>query len=138
VPRQFRPLLAALLAPVMLLFLFIATAPADQGITPRVVLLAYALAHLLFWSAFLVTKLAARRLHTRSLPQLATLMGFVALLITSMFAAVPFLIFSHTYNWHAAVRDELSLAVAAAGSLVLYGAVRGPHKGPPNQRLERP
>jgi hypothetical protein len=121
-PQHIRRLIAFLIAPLLVAALMIATESFYEHLSSLLVLLTYILAHVIFWPSYLVARFAARRLNARTLPKLAALVGAATLALTSVFAAIPFLISNPAYGWHAAVRDELSLSVAAAASVFLYAA----------------
>ena len=117
---------AILAAPVFLALFFVATTPAETQISA--VLLwggYYLLAHVFFWPPALATGYFARRFRVYSPFNQAALMGVCSLVVTSMFAVVPTLIFTSRYTWRAGLRDALTEAVAAAGGLVLYRALLG-------------
>jgi hypothetical protein len=115
--------IAILAAPVFLTGFFVATTPSVAQIRPGLLWGGYyALAHLFFWPPAIATAYLAKRLRIGSTYQVAALMGICSVIATSA-AFIPTLMLWAPYTWHAAVRDALSEAVAAAGGLILYRSI---------------
>lgn len=115
---------AALLAPIPLVFFFVATSPSGSQI--NAVLLwagSYVLAHIVFWPSALLTRYLGRRLKVVSTVHSAVWMAVCAALITGLLAVVPDLILNRSYTWRAGLRDSLTVAIAAASCWVLYRAL---------------
>jgi hypothetical protein len=118
---------AILTAPVFLALFFFATTPAETQINAGLLWGGYyLLAHVFFWPPAFATGYFARRFRVYSPFNQAALMGVCSLIVTSIFAVVPTLVFNSRYTWHAGLRDAFTEAVAAAGGLVLYRALLGP------------
>jgi hypothetical protein len=117
---------AALIAPLVLVMLFVATTPIKSGI-PAVTLWAgyYAVAHLCFWPPLLLTMYLGRRIGTSGISQLTLLMGLCSLVMVICVAVIPREIAITNYHWRQAVLDSFPEAIAASGAFVVYRALRG-------------
>jgi hypothetical protein len=113
--------LAVLLGPAVILVLMAGTRPYGMRMTPALTLMAYILAHFLFWPPLLATNYLGRRLHWTTMPRLTLLMaGASATMSVAISGPFAYFHFSPGYGWHEVVRDASDLAIVAAGGFILY------------------
>jgi hypothetical protein len=116
---------AALIAPLVLVLLFVATTPTESKV-PAATLWAgyYAVAHLCFWPPFVLTTDLGKRIGANAI-QLALLMGLCSLVMVVCVAVMPRETIIANYHWRDAVLDSFPEAIAASGAFVVYRALRG-------------
>jgi hypothetical protein len=128
---RLRAVLAALIAPAVILLLFAGTRPYGIQMSLPLTLAAYALAHVFFWPPAVAATLVGRRLRFKSMSQLVLLMGgFSAVL--SLVLGIPFVylhVTTPSYTWHRDIRDALDLGVVGAGAFILYRLLLGQAAG---------
>jgi ABC-type transport system involved in multi-copper enzyme maturation permease subunit len=123
--------LAALVAPLVLALLFVATTPAGFWVPVATQWFGYyVLAHFLFWPPYFLTMYLGRRLRVTTAIQLALLMGLCSLALVICVAVAPREIVIENYHWRDAALDCFPESIAAAGAFLLYQALRSLDRRP--------
>ena len=117
---------AALIAPLVLVLLFVATTPTGLKVPAATLWVGYyAVAHLCFWPPFGLTMYLGRQIGASATSQLALLMGLCSLVMVICFAVMPREIAIANYHWRDAMVDSFPEAIAASAAFVLYRALLG-------------